>query len=202
MQEFINLIKNRHFYYAKLVTELAIEKRLYKEYSNFIHVQKELFSLIELPEQKPNSTTAYQLTVTIPDYPSFEKKDIENFKKTSDFFEKNFTEKITIFSRMTFHYSRKDFETDPALPVVFEEKRSGFGKVILNGMRISFPEHREVDSIILDIQKCHRCKADDIFLQVLSEHINSYSFGYLKDTIKKSKNFSAAFIKQKENKNA
>ena len=61
------------------------------------------------------------------------------------------------FIRIFFHFSVEKFKTDPDLPIVLEEKKSDIGKLVLSGVRVTFPEYKEFDSLILDVQNCSHC---------------------------------------------
>jgi hypothetical protein len=203
MKNFISQISNKHFYYAKFIAEIAIDDALYNEYRKLNEAQRRLIRLVRFFEKKgeKNKKKRCQLIVTIPHLRRLEEISITRFKEVSNFFEEKIKEPMSFFTRISFHYPLTVFCTDPILPIELEEKQKGLGKVILAGLRIRFPEHKEIKSVILDIQNCSHCKTEDIFIEILSSSTHAYNFGYFADIIKKSNLFSSYFVKQKEPKN-
>lgn len=201
MDSFIEITKNINFYYARFISEIVKDDDFLKAYSKLKPNQKEFFDLIKLPDDVASVPNSYQLAITIPNFKLVKKEDIEDFKPASDFFETGLKDPISIFGRILFHYPMKDFYSEPALPVVLEEKKGDLGKVILKGMRVALPEHKEFNSVTLDTQSCGHCKSEDIFVDIQLSRVEKYTFQYLKDIIKRASEFSAIFVKNKVSKN-
>ncbi len=197
MEELKALIKEKHFYYAKFVIDSVIEEGVYSEYKNLPSIQKKIFRLTKLPSEEPKPQNTYQLVITIQQLDILKEENFPNLQSVSQFFETKFQEEMSIFSRVMFHYPSNIFEANPPLPVVLEDKKNNCGKTILTGVRLSFPEHKEIDSVILDFQKCRYCKQEDIFVEVFSDSIQKYTSEYVKSVIRKSKDFSLAFVKER-----
>ena len=197
MDSFIEIIKNNYFYYARFVSEVIVDKDFLSEYGKLKPNQKQFFDLISLPEAVSSVPNAHQLEIMVPNFKTFKREDLEVFKPTSDLFEAKLKDPISIFGRVVLHYPTRYFYSEPMLPVVLEEKKNDFGKVILKGMRVALPEHTEFNSVTLDVQACSHCKVEDVFIDIQSSRVEKYSFGYLKNFIKKATDFSKVFIKEK-----
>lgn len=197
MDIFKELIKNKYFYYAKVVGEFIIDKAIYEEYKKLPSVSKIDFELVPLPQEETKEPITYRFRILIPNCDQFSQSDIEAFLAISNFFETKIKEKQDFFSRVMFHYPSTAFVPDPPLPVVLDEKKGAFGKIVLKGLRVTFPDYPEIDSIIVDVQGCSHCKEESIFIEVFTERKTNYSFEYLKEVISKSESFSKDFIKER-----
>ena len=135
--------------------------------------------------------------LNIPHYGDF-KSEINNLVDLLKFFELNLKEQVNIRSKVIFQFPFNKFHTDPKIPIVLDEKWGKLGKLELSGIRVSFPDYKEFDSVILDIHKCEDCGEKAIMVQVFSEETKKLTCSLPVDLIKKSKEFTSNFIRSSQ----
>ncbi len=195
MQTLLDLIQDKNFYFVRFHSEFEHSEDLLPRYAELKISDKSPFKLTKIVPDK----NIYRLVLIINSSDTF-KENQEDLAKIFSFFEKNLNKEVAFSARTVFHFSMKKYSTDPSLPVVIEENRGGFGKIMLNGLRISFPDAKEVENIILDIQKeaCHHCGQDDlVFIQVMTNWKRSFSLDFSKEVITRSRDIATSFIRER-----
>ncbi len=198
MQPLLEQIKNPNYSNSRFVAEVSLDEKIYDEYSRLKSSQKNAFRLTKIPKKDKDNEQKYVLTISIPGFEDFDKVS-EDFNLISDFFQKVLTTKVVFLIRILLHFSTETYKSDPELPVVLEERRAQFGKIILSGVRVTFPDFKDFESIILDVQNCDHCKTQALSLQVFCEIEDAYSIQFITNVIKKAIEFSRSFVKERDN---
>ena len=198
MDNLISQIKDANYSHSRITADMKIEDSSYEMSLPLKPSQKRFFRLTKIPKQEQGENN-YSLAITLPNFEILE-KDLNDFKSASDIFTKILSLEVLYYFRIFFHYSVKEYRADPDLPVVLDEKKSDIGKLVLNGVRVTFPDYKEFDSVILDVQPCPHCKEEDLISQVMSERKSVYSLEFLTTVIKQANGFSKNFVKIREKK--
>lgn len=192
MDTLILLLKEDSYVYSRFSAEVELTETIYNDYQKFKINQKRLFKLKKSPKDN-----IYEFGILIPEFDQIE-KNLPEFKEVSDFFEKVILKSTRFSTRVSLHYAHKDFRADPELPVQLDDRKNEIGKLVLSGVRITFPDYKEFESVILDVQPCPHCQAEALNLQIFSERTQVYSIQLLSEVIKRSLEFSQSFIKRRE----
>ncbi|MBP7055674.1 MAG: hypothetical protein KBB52_02335 [Candidatus Omnitrophica bacterium] len=204
MDELVKHLKEPFFYYVNFITDVFLSKSEFDNFKAIDQKKRKYFSLQKLSQSKDDKALCrFKITLTSIDKDTdFNEKDfLEVFEYFKSIFKK---ERISCFARIVYHYPEQEFKTDPPIPIVLEEKDEKVGKIELTGVRLAFSKaERGIDSVILDLQECEKCKAKDYFITVLMSKSTICGISEITQLLSEAKTFSGKFIiKTKATKDA
>ena len=195
MDELIKYLKETFFYIANFITDVSLSKSEFDNFKAFDSKKRKYFSLQKLSQKKDDkSLYRFKITLIASDINSdFNEKD---FLEVFDYFKNIFkSEKINCFAKVVYHYPEQDYKTDPPIPIILEKNDEKVGKIELTGVRLSFSKaERSIDSVILDLQKCEKCKTKDYFITVLMTKSTICDINEIVQLLAEAKTFSQKFV--------
>lgn len=195
MKHLKHFVSTKYFIHAYIGIDIDPEAMSSEQLQQLQQHQKSLCKVRKL--RSKDKLKKIIIEFNIPTWEKLE-KSYDEFNIIFAFLKQTLKEKVLFRSRVLFEYCLDEYETEPEIPIILEEKWGKVGRLELSGMRVSFPDYSEIDSVILDTVPCPGCGKKALVVSITSTILDFISPDLLKRSIEKSEKFSRNFLKNKK----